>query len=267
MGKQLPVQWTTSYLLSYQDCLHLPAAARLQHRDQKDQSNSSGESETTSDPVTTRRAKRARETDADKPWYASLGRSWFSTHRRWDKEDPCKVFRIGYSPSQKIWRTWRHMCPQIPLKESSNSEGDASKVETDDRFLRDQEIRIRMIENHRDEDLSRRWDALADEDHTHHLTAQEYLHFKSKCSLHSNKQGSNTLLWRHRSDFKHALSTLQRLQQEAGEEPHVLAYSYKHQQWEARSSSSTWWNWQGSWWTPPLLLLHLPALPPALQLP
>ena len=46
-----------------------------------------------------------------------------------------------------------------------------------DRFLRDQEFRIRMIESLRDEDLCRRWDALADEDHTHHLTAQEYLHF------------------------------------------------------------------------------------------
>ena len=55
---------------------------------------------------------------------------------------------------------------------------------------------------------------------------------------------------RHRPDFKQALSTLQRLQQEAGEEPQVLTYSYKHQQWEARSSSSTWWNWQGSWWIP-----------------
>ena len=30
---------------------------------------------------------------------------------------------------------------------------------------------------------------------------------------------------RHRSDFKQALSTLQRLQQEAGEEPHVPTYS------------------------------------------
>ena len=27
-----------------------------------------------------------------------------------------------------------------------------------------------MIENNRDEELCRRWDALADEDHTHHLT-------------------------------------------------------------------------------------------------
>ena len=47
-----------------------------------------------------------------------------------------------------------------------------------DRFIRDQEFRNRMIENHRDEDLCRRWDALADEDHTHHLTAQEYLYYK-----------------------------------------------------------------------------------------
>ena len=32
-------------------------------------------------------------------------------------------------------------------------------------------------------------------------------------------------------DFKQALSILQRLQQEAVEEPHVPTYSYKHKQW------------------------------------
>ena len=40
-----------------------------------------------------------------------------------------------------------------------------------------------------------------------------------------------TLPLRHRSDFMQALSTLQRLQQEAGEEPHVPIYTYKHKQW------------------------------------
>ena len=35
MGKQLLVGSTTSYLLSYQDCHHLPAAARLLHRNQR----------------------------------------------------------------------------------------------------------------------------------------------------------------------------------------------------------------------------------------
>ena len=39
-----------------------------------------------------------------------------------------------------------------------------------DRFIQDPEFRNRMIENNRDEELCRRWDALADEDHTHDLT-------------------------------------------------------------------------------------------------
>ena len=120
-----------------------------------------------------------------------------------------------------------------------------------DRFLRHHEFRIRMIKHHRDEEVCRRWDALADEDHTHHLTEQEYFHYKNKWWLHSNKQGSNIMPLRHRSDFKQALSTLQRLEQEAGEEPHVATYLNKHKQWQlAQSSSSTWLNWQGSRWTP-----------------
>ena len=32
-----------------------------------------------------------------------------------------------------------------------------------------------MIENHRDEEVRRRWDALADEDLSHHLTEQRIL--------------------------------------------------------------------------------------------
>ena len=56
---------------------------------------------------------------------------------------------------------------------------------------------------------------------------------------HSKKQGSNTIPLRHRSDFKQALSTLERLHQEAGEEPYVPTYSYKHKQWQSASSSSS----------------------------
>ena len=43
---------------------------------------------------------------------------------------------------------------------------------------------------------------------------------------------------------------MHQLQREAEEEPHVPTSSYKRKQWEAQSSSSTWWNWLGSWWTP-----------------
>ena len=39
-----------------------------------------------------------------------------------------------------------------------------------DRFLRVNEFRIPMIEHNRDEAVCRRWDVLADEDHTYHLS-------------------------------------------------------------------------------------------------
>ena len=83
-----------------------------------------------------------------------------------------------------------------------------------DRLVRDTEFRRRMIENNRDEELCRKWDALADEDHTHHLTSEDYYYlYKSNWWLQSNKQGSNTVRTTHRSDFKKALSTLQQLKQ------------------------------------------------------
>ena len=75
-----------------------------------------------------------------------------------------------------------------------------------DRFIRDETFRYRMIENGRDEDVCRQWDALADEDHTNHLTPQEYYNYKSNWRFHSNKTGSNTVPVEHRPDFKQALS-------------------------------------------------------------
>ena len=77
-----------------------------------------------------------------------------------------------------------------------------------DRFIRDETFRNRMIENGRDEDVCRQWDALADEEHTHHLTPQEYYHYKSNWWLTSKKTGSNTMPVEHRPDFTQAVSTL-----------------------------------------------------------
>ena len=86
--------------------------------------------------------------------------------------------------------------------------------------------------------------------HTHHLTEQEYFHCKNKWWLHLNKSGSDTLPLRKRSDFKQALSTLESLHQEAGEEQFVPTHSWTNKHWQSASSSScTWWNWQDSWWS------------------
>ena len=108
-----------------------------------------------------------------------------------------------------------------------------------DRFSLNHTLRVRMIENNRDEEVCRRWDVLADEDHTYHLSEKEYFYCKNKWWFHLNKSGSDTLPLGKRSDFKQALSTLERLQQEAGEEPFVPTYAYKHKQWQSASSSST----------------------------
>ena len=111
-----------------------------------------------------------------------------------------------------------------------------------DRFIRDEKFCNRMIENGRDEDACRQMDALSDEDHTHHLTPQEYYCYKSNWWLRSNKTGSDIVPVQRRPDSKQSLSTLQQLKEkEEG--------AQRNQQ-SAQSSSSSWWSWQGSWWTP-----------------
>ena len=102
-----------------------------------------------------------------------------------------------------------------------------------DRFIRDETFRIRMIEIGRREDLCRQMDDLEDEDHTHHLTPQEVDDNRSNWWIRSNKIGSDTMPIRHRSDFKKALSTLRQVKD--------------NQRW-TQSCSSSWWNWQESWW-------------------
>ena len=114
-----------------------------------------------------------------------------------------------------------------------------------DRFLLDHDFRARMIENNPDEEVCRRWDVLADEDHTYYLSEKEYFYYKNKWWLHLNKSGSDTLPLRKRSDFKQSLSTLERLHQEDGGEQFLPTPYWRNQQWKsASSSSSTLWEWQ-----------------------
>ena len=89
-----------------------------------------------------------------------------------------------------------------------------------------------MIEIVRTEDLCRQMDDLADEDHTHPLTPQEYYNYRSNWWIRSNKIGSDTMPIRHRSDFKQALFILQRMKEKEEE-------AQRNQRWV-----------QGSWWIP-----------------
>ena len=110
-----------------------------------------------------------------------------------------------------------------------------------DRFIRDTWFRKTMLELGRTEEVIREMDRLANEDHTHIATEEELDVYRGNWWIRSNFVGSDTMPIRHRPDFKKALSTLHRLKKAEDK-----AY---YQNW-SQSSSSSWWQWQTSWWHP-----------------
>ena len=108
-----------------------------------------------------------------------------------------------------------------------------------DRFIRDEKFRKNMFDTGRSEEVCREMDKLANEDHTHHITAEEISVYRANWWIRSNKVGSDTMPVRHRLDFKQALSTLRQLKDQE---------DAAHQQRWTQSYSSSWWNWQESWW-------------------
>ena len=80
-----------------------------------------------------------------------------------------------------------------------------------DRFIRDERFRKSMIELGCSEEICREMDKLANENHTHHITAEEISVYRNNWWIRSNFVGSDTMPVRHRADFKEAFSTLRRL--------------------------------------------------------
>ena len=109
-----------------------------------------------------------------------------------------------------------------------------------DRFIRDEKFCKNMFDNCRTEEICRQMDDLVDEDHTHHLTPEEINDYRNNGWIRSNKIDSDTMPIRHRSDFKQALSTLRQLKDKEDA-------AHFNQRW-THSCSSSWWNWQESWW-------------------
>ena len=107
-----------------------------------------------------------------------------------------------------------------------------------DRCIRDEKFRKNTIELGRTEEVCREMDKLANEDHTHHITAEEIRVYRNNWWIRSNIVSSDTMPVRHRAGFKQALITLRQLKNQED-----TAY---YQNWQ--SSSSSCWNWQESWW-------------------
>ena len=108
-----------------------------------------------------------------------------------------------------------------------------------DRFIRDEKFRKNMIDIGRNEEICREMDKLANEDHTHRITEEEIRVYRNNWWIRSNIVSSDTMPVRHRTDFKQALTTLRQLKNQE---------DTAHQQRWSQSYSSSWWNWQESWW-------------------
>ena len=74
-----------------------------------------------------------------------------------------------------------------------------------DRFIRDEKFRKNMFDTGRIEEMCRKMDELADEDHTHHQAPEEIRDYRNNWWIRSNNVDSDTMPVRHRPDFKQAL--------------------------------------------------------------
>ena len=116
------------------------------------------------------------------------------------------------------------------------------------RFLRDPDFHKAMLEHDRDEEVCIKWDDLADQDFSHYMTEAVNLHYRQNWWVSLNKSEDQGPLRKH---FNEALSTLNRLHQESGERPlRPLPYWKYQERHPSSSSSSSWWQWKGSWWSP-----------------
>ena len=116
-----------------------------------------------------------------------------------------------------------------------------------DRFLRDHDFRKSMLEHDLDEDVCRKWSDLAEQDFTYRMSESDSFHYRHNWWISLNKSGNTGGPLRKRSDSNQPLSTLNRLHRESGErELRPVPYQQRH---PSSSSSSTWWQWSGSWWS------------------
>ena len=120
-----------------------------------------------------------------------------------------------------------------------------------DRFQKDPEFRESQPEHDRTEEVCIQMDKDAQKDFTYRMTQDEYFRYKKNWWISLYKSGKVGPM-RNRSDVNDALSTLNRLHQESGEEQlspiPFWKYHLRHPS-SSSSSSTSWWQWNDSWWS------------------
>ena len=142
---------------------------------------------------------------------------------------------------QKAWNAWKRFCKRV------DSQG-GHFTGIHDRFLGDQVYRESQLASGWTEQNCTEMDELAKQNHTHHLSTEEFKRYQGQWYLTLNKSGKNAPM-RLRPGFRAAVSLKNRLHRESGEE--VAEPISPAQYWRCHpSSSDSWWDTSDwSWWS------------------
>ena len=119
-----------------------------------------------------------------------------------------------------------------------------------DRIQKDSTFRESQLGIDRTEEVCIQMNKDAQKDFTYRMSQDEYCRYKKNWWISLNTSGRNEPM-KLRSDFSKALTKLHRLHRESGEERLAPVPSCQYQKWHPSSSSSStsWWQWNDSWWS------------------
>ena len=119
-----------------------------------------------------------------------------------------------------------------------------------DRFQNHSTFRESLLIIDRTEEICIQMDKNAQKDFTYRMSQDEYFRYKRNWWISLNTSGKNEPM-KLRSDFNEALTKLHRFHRESGEERVAPIPSWQYQKWQPSSSSSStsWWQWNDSWWS------------------
>ena len=119
-----------------------------------------------------------------------------------------------------------------------------------DRFQRDSVYRDSQLKIGWTEEKCIEVDELAQKDFIYRPSTGEYERYRKNWYISLNTSGRNAPM-KLRSDFREALTNMHRLHLESGEERPEPIHLYQYQRWHSScsSSSTSWWQWNESWWS------------------
>ena len=118
-----------------------------------------------------------------------------------------------------------------------------------DRFQRDPVYRDSQLKIGWTEEKCIAMNKLAHEDHSYCPSSEEYERYRKNRCVSLNKSGKNAPM-KLQTDFRTAITIMNRLRRESGEErPEPIPF-HQYQRWHSSSSSSSsWWQWNENWWS------------------